>query len=97
MKQLVRLLQRDLDDGESEVIALAIERRADWVLLDEAEARRVARMYALPKTGVIGVLIRARREGVIDSLREELDKLRVEGFGFEEGLYREALIAVGEA
>lgn len=94
---LVRLLQRDLDDGESEVIALAIERRADLVLLDETEARRIARMYALPKTGVIGVLMRAKREGVIDSLRKELDNLRLEGFWIEERLYREALIAVGEA
>ncbi len=39
---LVSLLQRDLDEGESEAIALAIERQADLILLDETDARQVA-------------------------------------------------------
>jgi predicted nucleic acid-binding protein len=96
-ESLVRLLTRDLGDGESEVIALAIERRADLVLLDEAEARRTADIYNLPKTGVIGILIRAKRDGEIESLRTELDRLReAAGFWVEDGLYRRALTTVGE-
>ena len=58
---LVSLLQRDLDEGESEAIALAIERHADLILLDETDARQVAERYGLSKTGVVGVLIRAKR------------------------------------
>lgn len=94
---LVRLLTRDLGDGESEVIALAIERQADLTLLDELEARRTADIYSLSKTGVIGVLIRAKREGMIPSLRADLDRLRqAGGFWIEEALYQRALAAVGE-
>ena len=75
-RPLINLLQRDLHEGESETIALAVELNADVVFLDESEARRTARVYGLNITGVIGILIRAKREGRIPSLREELDKLR---------------------
>jgi predicted nucleic acid-binding protein len=96
-RALVRLLSRDLGDGESETITLAIERQADLVLMDESEARKVAVIYGLKKTGVIGLLIRAKQEGAIASLRTELDRLR-EGAGFwvEDSLYHRALTVVGE-
>jgi predicted nucleic acid-binding protein len=96
-KSLVRLLRRDLDNGESEAITLAIERQADLIFLDESEARRIAEIYDLSKTGVIGILIRAKREGQIDSLRAELDRLRkLGGFWIEDRLYHRALVAVEE-
>jgi predicted nucleic acid-binding protein len=79
------------------VIALAVELTASLVLLDETEARRVASLYGLSKTGAIGALIRARLEGKLETLRPELDKLRTEaGFWIEEKLYHQALSAVGE-
>lgn len=94
---LLRLLRRDLDDGESEVIALAVEKRASLVLLDESDARRTAALYGLSKTGVIGLLIRAKQEGYIGSLKTELDKLlRQGGFWIGKRLYNLALNAVGE-
>ena len=39
---LTRLLNEELDAGEAEAIALAIDADADLVLLDETQARRVA-------------------------------------------------------
>ena len=94
---LLQLLRRDLDDGESEVIALAIDQQAELVLLDESDARRIADLYGLSKTGVIGLLIRAKREGHIVSLKEELDRLLYQGgFWIEERLYDRVLDAVKE-
>ena len=94
---LLRLLQRDLDEGESAVIALAIERSADLILLDETDARHVAERYGLRKIGVIGVLMRAKREGKMASLQAELDRLRNQGgFWIAERLYQRALRAVRE-
>jgi uncharacterized protein len=94
---LLRSLRHELDEGEAEVIALSVEHPGSLVLVDESEARRVASDFGIEKTGAIGVLIRAKREGRIGSLRIELDRIRTEaGFWIEESLYRRALQAVGE-
>jgi hypothetical protein len=77
-EDFVLLLKRELHSGESESIALAIELRPDVVFLDEREARKVTKLYQLETTGVIGVLIRAKLEGKVDSLQLELDRLRTE-------------------
>ncbi|MBU1660858.1 MAG: DUF3368 domain-containing protein [Chloroflexi bacterium] len=51
--------------------------------------------YKLPKTGVIGLLIRARLDGKVSSLWQELDRLRHEGgFWVGEKLYQQVLMAV---
>lgn len=96
-KAVLRLLKQVLHDGEAEVIALALEEQVDLIFLDESDARKVAQLYKLPKTGVIGLLIRARLDGKVSSLRQELDRLRHEGgFWIGEKLYQQALMAVGE-
>ena len=89
---LVRLLKQELHAGEAESIVLAIEVRPDVLLLGEAEARRVAGLYDLPVTGIIGLLIQAKREGLVSSLAEEMDRLREEGsFWIQENLYQRVL------
>jgi len=94
---LVHLLKRELDDGEAEAIALAIERRADLLIIDEAHARGIAELYGLKKTGIVGLLIRAKQAGYIAALKVELDKLRMQaGFRIKQKLYERALSVVGE-
>ena len=79
-------------------MGLAVEQQAEVVLLDETDARRTAEVYDLRKTGVIGVLMRAKLQGKIRSLKEELDRLRKEtGFWIGEQLHQQALKEVGEA
>lgn len=91
-RALVRLLEQELHAGEAENIALAIEVRPDVLLLDETEARRVARLYNIPVTGIIGLLIRAKQEGQVSSLAEEMNRLREQGnFWIHDALYRRVL------
>ncbi|RNI15756.1 DUF3368 domain-containing protein [Methanohalophilus sp. RSK] len=86
------MLKRELHAGEAETIALAIEQQPDVVFLDESEARRVANLYGLRITGIIGILMRAKSEGRIRSLQDELDKLRNEtGFCIDDKLYNRVL------
>jgi len=81
-RTLIHFLRKDLHEGESETIALAVENDPEVVFLD----------YGLNITGVIGILIRAKREEMIPSLREELDRLRDKaGFWIGEDVYIEAL------
>lgn len=94
---LAKSLKRILDDGEAEAIALAVQEKPDAVLLDESEARKAADVHGLIKTGVVGLLIRAKQQGKVTCLKDYLDRLRDEaGFWIDESLYRAALQAVGE-
>jgi len=80
-----------LHDGEVEVMILAKELNADLVVIDDGLARRHAMYQGLTITGTIGVLIRAKKEGVIDSLRSVLDELIEFGFYVSEAVINEAL------
>jgi len=93
---LKKAFMLSLDEGEAEVVALAIERRADLVLLDEREARFVARNFGLKVVGTIGVLLRAKRLGFIESLKEEMRRLKEAGFRVSEKLEEEILREAGE-
>ena len=63
----VKVLRADLDKGEAEALALALQVKAEWVILDEREGRRVAKSLGLKVIGVLGVLLRAQREGRLQS------------------------------
>ena len=94
---LVDALRLDLDFGESEAIALAIESRADLVLLDEQSARFAAQHFNLRVMGVVGILLRAKNMTLLNSVRPHLDALRQQaGFFLSEPLYQHALQLAGE-
>lgn len=93
----VSLLRAELDEGEAEAIALAWETQASPVLLDEKDARRAARRLKLPVLGTVGILVWARRAGLISNLREPLDALEMQArFRLSRQVYEEALRLVGE-
>lgn len=85
-------LRRTLDPGEAEAIALAIEVGADTVLLDESAGRAIARQRGLLPIGILGVLLQAKRQGFVDSIRRLLERLEVElGFFISPDLRHEVL------
>jgi predicted nucleic acid-binding protein len=65
-----------LDAGESEAIRLAMAVSADYVLIDEKEGRRCAFALGIRAVGLLGILIRAKQSGAVESMRLEIDKLR---------------------
>jgi hypothetical protein len=89
---MLRILKRELDAGEAEAIALAAETSAHWILLDESEARRIAKDLGLKVTGVLGILLRACRQKRIPSLRTEMEGLREKaGFYIADQLFEDLL------
>lgn len=88
----------ELDNGESEAIALAIELKIQNIIMDESDGRSKARALGLSTIGVIGVLLRAKRDARLESLKQALLALRQEaGFFIADELYQHLLIEVDEA
>lgn len=74
-QSFVQLLRQSLDGGEAEAIALALELRAEWVLLDERDGRKVAKSLGLQVTGVLGILLKAKQLGELSSLQPIVEEL----------------------
>ena len=90
-------IPEELGRGERAAIALAVARDADLVILDDQEGRRAARAEGRAVTGRISVLVEARAEGHIDSLRVELDRVVDAGLWISEAFYERLLREFGES
>jgi predicted nucleic acid-binding protein len=95
-QRVLELLLLDLDAGEAEAVALAYERSADRIVMDDLAGRRYARRLGLPLVGTLGLLLAARLRGEIKSLKSEVDRLRAAGFYANEALVARILGAAGE-
>jgi predicted nucleic acid-binding protein len=94
---LLRLLFLQLHQGEAEAIALATDLHADFVLIDEQEGRQLASKTGLAVTGVLGVLLRAKRAGEIAAIKPEMALLRSKAHFFASpALEAKILSAAGE-
>ncbi len=89
--------ERIVDRGEAEAIALAQELRADRLLMDERKGRQLAQQAGVPVLGLVGVILIAKRTGLISSACSLLDQIEREaGFYLTEELKQAALKSVGE-
>ena len=75
------LLVMELDLGEAEVITLARNLSPCMAIIDERRGRRIARhVYGLPVKGTAGILVEAKRRGLITVVRPHLLQLRFSGY-----------------
>lgn len=96
-RTLIEALSNELDIGEAEAIALAVEIQADQVLIDERRGRLVATRLNLRYVGILGILVEARSQGLIAEIKPLLDALVNEaGFWIAEPLYNSVLRLVNE-
>ena len=91
-RPLVQALRQELDAGEAEAIALAMEIGTVLLLMDERLGRDTARHLGIRYTGVVGVLIEAKHKGLVQTIKPLMDTLRdLAGFHVSEVLYRRIL------
>lgn len=95
-QNLVRALRQDLDSGEAEAIALAVETESALLLMDERHGRETASHFGVPHLGLIGVLIDAKQNRHIEAIQPHLDALQQAGFWISDPLYRRVLRDEGE-
>ena len=89
---VTRLQQQQLDEGESEAIALAIELKAELLLIDERRGRTEANNLGIRITGVLGVLVEAKRRGLISQVKPVMDELiAIAEFRVRQALYDRVL------
>lgn len=92
---LVSSLELVVDRGEAAAIALARERKF-YLVVDDRRARQVAGHLGIPMVGTVGLLVLAKRRGLLGRLKPVL--LELEGAGFHLGarLLEQALKMVDE-
>ncbi len=87
----------DLDPGETEALALALNLHADYILLDDQAARHAATKLGQRFTGIGGILLLAKGSGLIAVVAPSLDRLQKEGRFFLSSAFRaEMLRLAGE-
>jgi predicted nucleic acid-binding protein len=89
-------MQFTLDPGEITAIALALSIPESTLIIDEVAGRRAASQLGIRMTGTLGILLKAKKQGVISSIRPLIQKLRSVKFWMSESLIREILIEADE-
>lgn len=69
-----------LDKGEASSIALCLETDDSLLIIDERKGRRIAQELGIKISGTLGVILRAKEKGLINSVENILDKLEKAGF-----------------
>jgi predicted nucleic acid-binding protein len=92
----VNVLLDEMDLGEVETIVLASEMNADWVLMDEKKGRRKLTQLNIPKIGTLGILLKAKQLGLVNSLKLEIENLQKTSFGISQSIIDQVLEIAGE-
>ena len=91
-----QLLEMQIDKGEASAIALALETSENIIILDDWKARKLAERLGLSVTGTLGVIIKAKNNGIIPTIKPYLDKIRETNFRISEELEQIALKEANE-
>jgi len=95
-RRLVAFLEEFVDEGEAEAIVLALELNAELLLVDERDARSLAKKLGLQVMGTLGVLALAKYRGLVREVKPIIDKLVGSGFWISSRILKEFLRELGE-
>lgn len=95
-RSIVKLLRSSLDPGEAEVLALGFGKKFEYILVDEREARNMAKDLGMKVLGSIGVLIWGKRKGMIEEVKPLLKEMAESNFRISDELFSRVLKEVGE-
>jgi len=99
VKDTARYLQmrQNVDAGEASSLALALEVAGSRVLTDDRKARLLAEELHVPTTGTLAVLLLAKEQGHVPSVRPLIVALQESGFRLSSALVDHVLSMAGES
>lgn len=86
----------ELDKGEKHTIDMAKRSLANWVIIDEKMGRNLAEYLGLRVTGTLGILLKAKQQGWIDSFVDAVNAMQQSGIRYHPELVRKLAKSVGE-
>lgn len=86
-----RLLDLYLDPGEASAIAFALDLENVLLILDDLKGRKEAERLGLTFTGTLGVLFKAKKQGIIKELKPYIENLKIVGFRISRNIEEEIL------
>lgn len=95
---LLKELLKVLDQGEAESIVLSKELNADLLIIDEKAGRQIAQQFEIQITRLLGVLLIAKKRGLIESVKKLMKRLQSEAnFRISKSTFNIVLVKAGES
>lgn len=91
-----KILATNVDPGEASAIALGLEMPRSTLILDDHKARTLAKQLHLRFTGTMGVLLEAKQQGLILSMKGILAKISTTNFRLSKEIESKILHKAGE-
>jgi predicted nucleic acid-binding protein len=94
--QKQQILALQVDNGEASAIVLALEMPGNTIILDDLQARKLAEQLGISITGTLGIIIKAKLNGLIPSIKPILNKIKQTNFRISPSLEAAALNEANE-
>ena len=91
-----KMYKAKLHAGEVEVMILAQEEGANLVIIDDNAAKKTAKYLGLTVTGTLGILLKAKRQGIVEKVSPLLSKMKQNGFYIDSRIEAFVLEQAGE-
>ena len=85
-----------INDGEAASIILAVEEDTGLIILDDKDARKIAEKLGLKVMGTAGILLLAKKKGIIEEIKPILEEMRTSGFYLSDSIIKIVLREAGE-
>lgn len=95
-KNYQTIIEASLDKGEASAIALAVEQDDCLLIIDDMKGRQFAMQLRLNITGTLGVIVTAKKAGLLKSVKPILEQIKQTNFRMSEKVEQEILQKAGE-
>ena len=86
----------DLGQGEGQVLTLALKSINSGAVLDDLQARKCARLFEIPLIGSLGLIVAAKRRGVLPAVKPAFDQIKALGLYIAPKIIDQVLLSIGE-